>query len=107
MEKGLLFLTISVGCLWIILDEFFGTQKISGLSQKLTPDINTPIDKAIDSVKDTVDNFTKWETKTDGEKEKKRQEINKNIDSNKNIKDDKAKNALKDAVNKFYGRDEA
>lgn len=38
MEKGLLFFTLSLLCLWVILDEFFGDKKLlSGIALKLTP----------------------------------------------------------------------
>jgi len=37
MEKGLLFLTLSMLCLWAVLDELFGDKRISGIARQLTP----------------------------------------------------------------------
>jgi hypothetical protein len=36
MEKGLLFLTLSAGCLWLLLDEFYGGQRLSSIAAALT-----------------------------------------------------------------------
>lgn len=99
MEKGVLFLTLTAACLWIILDEFFGTKKVSNVAQQLTPNAPNPFEKTKEAVKD----FMTWEVGTLEDKEERRKEINKQIEANDGIKTDKAKKALKDAVDAFYG----
>lgn len=99
MEKGILFLTIAAGCLWILLDEFFGTKKISGVASQMTPTINNPLSNAIDGVKD----FVSWDvgTKSETEKNKDASQILKNIEENPNL-NNKVKDTLKESVNDFY-----
>ena len=70
MEKGLLFFTLSMVAVWLILDDFFGSKRVSNMAMKMTPDINTPldtvkegIDKATESVKDGVSNYKKGQEK--------------------------------------------
>jgi hypothetical protein len=36
MEKGLLFFTLSVACLWLVLDEFYGGRKLSSIAAALS-----------------------------------------------------------------------
>lgn len=42
MEKGLLFFTLSILCLWLLLDEFFGNRRISKVALTLTPELKIP-----------------------------------------------------------------
>lgn len=105
MEKGILFLTITAACLWILLDEFFGTKKISGVAQNMTPKMETPLDKVTEGVKD----FFTFDMKLDSkpkEKIEQRNNVNKKIDDNPNM-DSKLKQELKKSVDKFYGVQEA
>lgn len=92
MEKGLLFFTLSMLCLWVILDDFFGSKKLSGIAQNLTPNIKSPGEAVSEFVEGTA---TKKEMKS------KENDIKKSIDKNKNM-NPKAKDALKDSVNHFY-----
>jgi hypothetical protein len=48
MEKGLLFLTLFMLCLWVILDDFFGTKKLTLISLSLTPNIGTSYSEAME-----------------------------------------------------------
>lgn len=104
MEKGILFLTIAAGCLWIILDEFFGTKKISGISQKMTPTINNPIADAAEGVKD----FFTWDVGTKSVKEKNKDASNllKEVDKNEKL-NPKVKEEIKKGINQFYNYYEA
>lgn len=97
MEKGVLFFTLSVACLWLILDDLFGTKKVSGLAQQLTPNINMPVDFFKDKVKDVVEG-----TATPEEKEKQVKEAKEKVDKSESIKTDDAKKAIKDLIDDFY-----
>lgn len=88
MEKGLLFLTLSVGCLWLVLDEFFGNKRLSSVVSNLTPDFKNPVETFIQG------------SATPMEKDKIRQDTLNNIEKGKSS--DSAKKAMKDAVNRFY-----
>lgn len=103
MEKGILFLTIAAGCLWIILDEFFGTKKISGVAQQMTPTINNPVADAIDGVTEGVKDFVSWDvgTKTRDETKKDASNLLKEVDKNTKL-DSKVKDVLKDSISDFY-----
>lgn len=37
MDKGLFFMTLSLACVWLILDDFFGNNRISKLVSSLIP----------------------------------------------------------------------
>lgn len=91
MEKGILFLTLSVACGWLILDEFFGKQYVSKLANNFVPDISLPTKEEILG----VDEKTKKKKGTDHQKVK--DAITKNPKLNNKVKD-----ALKDAVDEFY-----
>lgn len=102
MEKGILFLTITAGCLWIILDEFFGTKKVSGIVQQMTPNASLPFEKTADA----VDDFFTWDVGNKGAKEIEddRLKLKEKIKNDPNVKSDKAKKSLQDAVDHFYGQ---
>lgn len=87
MEKGLLFLTLAMLCLWLILDEFFGTNKISALAQRMTPDIPDIWDAPplIDVT----------------QADKNRNEAKENVD--KSELNSEAKKQMKKMIDKFYG----
>jgi hypothetical protein len=71
MEKGLLFFTLAVICLWLLLDDFFGDKRVSKLAMSVTPDVRTPIDdvkQKIEKVKEHTDEVHKKETKKAVEK---------------------------------------
>ena len=90
MEKGLLFMTLSVLCLWILLDEFFGTKKLSKVAESLTPDVGLVLGGGIPL--DT----------SQEEKDEAAKDIKDKIDKNKDLKD-KIKDDLKKGVDHFYG----
>ncbi|MGE7954920.1 hypothetical protein [Lysinibacillus xylanilyticus] len=90
MEKGVLFFTLSVACLWLILDDLFGTKKVSGLAQSLTPDFSTPIDKFMNG------------SLTKEEKEQGVKDAKDKVDKSKAIKTDDAKKAVKDLIDHEY-----
>lgn len=106
MEKGLLYFTISVALLWVILDEFFGSKKLSGIADNLTPDIKSPTEAVKEAVTDTVDKAKEkvkdavQGTKTPKEKKDDAKKAKDNVD--KSNVNDKAKGAIKDAIDKFY-----
>lgn len=102
MEKGLLFFTLAAAAFWLILDEFYGTKKVSGIANQLTPQTNNPISDALNNVGESIKDFTKWEVKTPDEKEKSYKKAIEDIDKNDNIKTDSAKKAMKDLVTDFY-----
>lgn len=102
MEKGLLFFTLAAGAFWLILDEFYGTKKVSGIASQLTPQLNNPITNAIDTTVGKVKEFTQWNVATPEEKEKTHKKIIEDIDKNENIKTKEAKKAIKDVVDDFY-----
>lgn len=96
VEKGLLFLTLSVACLWVLLDEFYGTKKISKIAKNFVPEIPNPIE----AIKENVDDFVNG-TKTDTDKKQDKDKIKNEIDKKPGVSD-KGKDALKDAVDQFY-----
>lgn len=97
MEKGVLFFTLSVACLWLILDDLFGSKKVSGLAQQLTPSFNSPLDFAKEKVKEVVEG-----TATPEEREKQVKEAKEKVDKSDAIKTDEAKKAVKDLIDDTY-----
>lgn len=93
-DRGLLFLTLSLACFWLVFDEFYGNKRLSSLSSKLTPDIPS----VGDAVKDTVEKA--WNDTDQAQKSK--EEAKTNIDKNDKIDSD-TKKQLKDMVDHFYG----
>lgn len=85
MEKGLLFLTLSIGCLWLLLDEFFGGRKLSSIANSLTPQ-GTPIT---------------W--KNDAQAQKDKENIKKKIDQDPKL-NQQEKDFLKKNTDHFYGQ---
>lgn len=92
MEKGLLFFTISAACLWLLLDEFFGTKRLSNVAQNFVPNIKSPGEAVSEFVEGTA---------TKEEMQSKEKEVTDSVDKNKNLPE-KAKKAIKDAIKKFY-----
>jgi predicted ribosome quality control (RQC) complex YloA/Tae2 family protein len=43
MDKGIFFLMLSLTALWLVLDEFYGQQRISQIALQLTPHVETPL----------------------------------------------------------------
>jgi hypothetical protein len=83
MERGLLFFTLALLCVWAVLDEFWGKKKISEIAAKLTP-------------------TTKPVTWKDDEQANEDKENTKDkIDRSDDMSED-AKKKLKEAVDKFY-----
>lgn len=76
MEKGLLFFTLSLLCLWVILDEFFGDKRLSNIALQFTPRgqgieaVNH--EEANKSKKEAIDKIEKDETLNPAEKEYKK-----------------------------------
>jgi hypothetical protein len=90
MEKGLLFFTLSMFCLWVILDEFFGTKRISAIAEKMTP--NTP---------SLSENLQKaW--KDDEQAQKSKEKVKGNIEKDKKL-NSKEKKYYQGLVDHFYG----
>lgn len=61
MEKGLLMLTLAIGCVWLILDDFFGTKRLTSLVLSVTPNVTSPLDNVkekVDAYKDKVEKNT-------------------------------------------------
>lgn len=102
MEKGLLFFTLAAGAFWLILDEFYGTKRVSNIATQLTPQMNNPITDALNNVGESIKDFTKWEVKTPAEKEKSYKKTIDDINKNDNIKSNDAKKAMQDLVTDFY-----
>ena len=48
LEKGLMFFTLAVACLWVILDDLFGDKRLSKVLENLTPDLKTPVETFIE-----------------------------------------------------------
>lgn len=94
MEKGLLFLTLAVGCGWLVLDEFFGNKRISNIAKNFTPTAPS----ITEAIKETVVGTEEQQKKKALDQEK----LKNAVDKNKNIKTDKAKKAVKDAIDEFY-----
>ena len=93
MEKGLLMLSLSILCLWLLLDEFFGTKKLSNVAAKFTPNIPT--------VPEKINEALNGDPKV---KEKNREDAKKAIDKQPNTEINKAaKDKLKEMVDHFYG----
>lgn len=93
MEKGLLFLTLSVGCLWVILDEFFGDKRLTNIVNNMTPDFENPIKEAVHDVM--------YGKQTPAEKIEARDAAKEKVD--KEFKSsDSAKADIKKAIDKFY-----
>lgn len=84
MEKGLLFLTLSMFCLWGLLDEFFGGQKISAIALKLTPG----------------DQPVKWIDNEQAQADKEK--VKTKIDKDKKL-NSKEKKYFKGLTDEFYG----
>lgn len=59
MEKGLLFLILSLACFWVILDDFFGNRHLSNFTRSISPNPSTPVDKVVDKVEEIKDNYDK------------------------------------------------
>lgn len=66
MEKGLLFLTLSILCLWLVLDEFFGERRLTAMVLKLTPDSDTTIGEIKEKVTAKMDEAVKRQEKRKG-----------------------------------------
>jgi hypothetical protein len=86
MERGLLFFTLSLLCLWAILDEFYGGKKLSDIAFFLTPASK----KRLADV---------W--KDDDQANRSKEEAKEKIDKSDDMTDD-AKDKLKDAIDKFW-----
>jgi len=102
MEKGLLFFTLAAGILWLILDEFWGSKKISGIATQLTPDISNPVTDVIDKVGDKVKDTFSWRTLTPEDKEESHKKLKESIDKSDKIKDNETKKRIKEMVDDFY-----
>lgn len=93
MEKGLLFLTLAVGCLWLILDEFFGDKRLSNIVNNVTPDFENPLKEAVHNAmygKQTL------EEKVEA-KEALKDKVDKEFKST-----DKAKSEIKKSIDMFW-----
>ena len=86
MEKGLLFFTLSVLCLWVILDEFFGNGMLSSGIKKVTPDVSLFSSNKY-TEEETKEKVEEWKTK---------------VDNNDGIKTDGAKQSIKNIIDHFY-----
>jgi hypothetical protein len=73
MDKGLFFFILSITALWLVLDEFFGQQRISQIALKLTPNVDTPLS----SVQSAIEEKKK---EVDQKVEQKKKEIQKRVD---------------------------
>lgn len=87
MEKGLLFLTLAMLCLWVILDDFFGDRKLSNVAKQLAGSVK--------------ENGLEWVNEDQAEKAKEEKE--------KEIEDDPSLNPsekkwLQDFWDKFWSR---
>jgi hypothetical protein len=90
MEKGLLFLTLAMLCLWLILDEFFGNSKLSALAQRMTPDVpNIWEAVGVPPLEDVT------------QADKNRNEAKEKVD--KSEINGEAKKQMKKMIDKFYG----
>lgn len=61
MEKGLLMLTLSIGCVWLLLDDFYGSKRLTSLVLSITPDVKSPMEKVeekVEGYKEKVDKNT-------------------------------------------------
>lgn len=59
MDKGLFFFILSLTALWLVLDEFFGQQRISQIALKLTPNVETPLSSVQDTIEQKKKEFKK------------------------------------------------
>ncbi|MGE7807103.1 hypothetical protein [Lysinibacillus sp. NPDC096215] len=77
----------------------FGSKKVSGLAQQLTPSMSfaSPIDFAKEKITEVVEG-----TATPEEREKQVKEAKEKIDKSESIKTDEAKKAVKDLIDDAY-----
>lgn len=59
MDKGLFFFILSLTTLWLVVDEFFGQQRISQIAMKLTPNVQTPLDNVKEQIEEKKKDFKK------------------------------------------------
>ena len=88
-----MFLTLSVACLWLILDEFFGDKRVSGVVMNLTPDFENPIKQAISNAL----NGDKTLSEKVEAKENAKDYVDKNMKSS-----DSVKSEIKNAIDQYW-----
>lgn len=73
MEKGVLFFTLALVCFWLILDDFYGNNRLTKIAERITPDVRTPFDDTVSKITEKAD-----EVKEDYENKKKIADVFKN-----------------------------